>query len=420
LEEPPPHVKFIFATTELHKVPDTIQSRCQVLRLAPLSEATIRRRLDEVLALEGVTVGEGVTQELARRARGGMRDALSLADQLLALAGSSPTLADCERISGTSSAAAVDQLIECLLARDAPGLLAALPPVGGGEAELLSGLLDHLRACLLAALCGRDSPQLAGAAADPALLLERGKRIGARRLELWLQELLHARERVRQLPSHARLVLEVTLLDLCHPESSLSLDELATRLGALEERLAAGETAAGETAASGTAAGGTAAGESAAGGSAAGVPLRAPAAPVEAPDSEPRSARPARTSRAPAPASSTTSRSRVASAAEAWEAFLEALGRKSAGLHAVISRRGRLERYREGHATIKLVGLGKDERPLVEEPRNLATCSKAFSAAVGQAVEVVLEDLETERPGARDPFTQEVANLFDGRIENQG
>lgn len=110
----------------------------------------------------------------------------------------------------------------------------------------------------------------------------------------------------------------------------------------------------------------------------------------------------------------------MASAAEAWEAFLEALERKSAGLHAVISRRGRLERYREGHATIKLVGLGKDERPLVEEPRNLATCSKAFSEAVGQAVEVVLLDLETERPGARDPFTQEVANLFDGRIENQG
>jgi hypothetical protein len=89
-------------------------------------------------------------------------------------------------------------------------------------------------------------------------------------------------------------------------------------------------------------------------------------------------------------------------------------------LHAVISKRGRLEQYRAGRATIKLADLGQDERPLVEEPRNLRTCSKAFSTAVGQDVEVVLEDLGTERPGARDPFTQEVANLFDGRIENQG
>jgi DNA polymerase-3 subunit gamma/tau len=70
LEEPPRHVVFLFATTELHKVPDTVVSRCQVLRLSPLSEETIAGQLAQVFGREGVEVGPGVTTELARMARG--------------------------------------------------------------------------------------------------------------------------------------------------------------------------------------------------------------------------------------------------------------------------------------------------------------------------------------------------------------
>ena len=75
----------------------------------------------------------------------------------------------------------------------------------------------------MAALCGEDAPLLTGGAEARSGFAERGKRIGARRLELWLQELLHARERMRLLPSHARLVLEVTLLELCRPEATIDL-----------------------------------------------------------------------------------------------------------------------------------------------------------------------------------------------------
>src|SRR5262249_46366336 len=87
LEEPPPHVVFLFATTDPHKVLDTVLSRCQILRLAPLSEERIAARLDEVFRSEGVKAEAGIAPELARRARGGMRDALSQADKLLAFAG---------------------------------------------------------------------------------------------------------------------------------------------------------------------------------------------------------------------------------------------------------------------------------------------------------------------------------------------
>ncbi len=104
LEEPPRHVVFLFATTELHKVLPTIVSRCQVLKLAPLREDAIVERLREVLRLEGVTPGPGLLEEIARSARGGMRDALSLTDKLLALAGLEPTLADLRRLGGHTGA----------------------------------------------------------------------------------------------------------------------------------------------------------------------------------------------------------------------------------------------------------------------------------------------------------------------------
>ncbi|MDG2142037.1 MAG: DNA polymerase III subunit gamma/tau, partial [Planctomycetota bacterium] len=100
LEEPPPHVKFLFATTEPQKLPDTILSRCQTLRLSPISEADIAGRLDFVMGAEGFTPEEGVSYEVARLARGGMRDALSMTDQLIALAGTSPTVPDVSRLGG--------------------------------------------------------------------------------------------------------------------------------------------------------------------------------------------------------------------------------------------------------------------------------------------------------------------------------
>jgi len=114
LEEPPPHVKFLFATTEPEKVIETVLSRCQVLRLVPLSEQTIGERLAAVFEQEGVRAAEGVCAALARRAHGGMRDALSLADQLLSLAGDAPQLADIDRLSSAAGGEAFEGLFDAL------------------------------------------------------------------------------------------------------------------------------------------------------------------------------------------------------------------------------------------------------------------------------------------------------------------
>ena len=448
LEEPPSHVKFLFATTELHKVPDTIRSRCQILRLSPLKEEEITGKLDEIFGLEGITAEPGVSAELARRARGGMRDALSLADQLLAAVGEQPTLADCERLSSEGSIVQMARVVDRLLDADQAGMLAVLPATDGAEAEFLGGLMDHLRACLLAALLGGGAPVMPPGNEDPALrddLAARGKAIGARRLELWLGDLLHARERMRLLPTHARLILEVTLLDLARPEACLGLDEIARRLEALESRLgdpptrptgnatsdqitpkappvsavtpsAAPQRAAREAPPPGAPPSGTA--QAPAPAAAASVVEAPPAATATAtPLADPAVRPPAPLPAEPAGAAARP-RVRTNSVSDAWQGFLAELEVASASLQDVIQRRGRLAEFQGGQATIKMTGMQEEERVLVQSKRNVRTCSRAFSKALGREIEVVFEDTVSTRPGTEDPFTTEVKDLFQGRIED--
>jgi len=400
LEEPPPHVKFLFATTEANKVPDTILSRCQVLQLSTLDEERIAGRLDEVFEREGVRAEAGVTAALARRARGGMRDALSLADQLLALVGESPSLADTERLSAGIDRDAVTRLAERIAAFDPPGVLEVLGRVEGGEAELCDALLAHLRHSLLLAHCGEATPLVDASPEARAAMAARARELGPERLERMLEDLLAARDSIRLLPAQARLHLELTLLSLARPETTIPLAELAERLLALEARLAGTE---GER------------------------PAR-PAAPsrsrpagsevdVEPEGQEPDPADPptaSRPRRLPAAAFAGAVRS---SRSEAWARFLAALREQAASLAEVLEGHGRLVELGQGRAVVRFGHLREADRPLVVEKRNQRLCSKVFSEILGERVEVRLEDGAEVPPGRRDRFTREVADLFGGRIE---
>ena len=237
LEEPPAHVKFLFATTEPHKVPDTILSRCQVLKLSALSEPAIEARLDEVFTAEGIQAEAGVSAAIARRARGGMRDALSLADQLLALVGEAPSLDDTERLAAGTDRAGVERLVRALVSGDRPAVLSALGEGPGGEAEWLDALLEFLRGSLLAAHCGSENPLSEAPAEARANMAALAKELGPERLELWLEDLLAARDALRLQPAQGRLTLELCLLRLARPEATIPLAELCERLAALEARL---------------------------------------------------------------------------------------------------------------------------------------------------------------------------------------
>ena len=102
LEEPPPHVKFIFATTEAHKVPVTILSRCQRYDFKLIPTQTIAHRLEQVLAREAIEADAAAVQVLAREAAGSMRDAMSVLDQVIAFSGTKITGDDVTRVLGVA------------------------------------------------------------------------------------------------------------------------------------------------------------------------------------------------------------------------------------------------------------------------------------------------------------------------------
>jgi len=387
LEEPPAHVVFLFATTDPHKVLDTVLSRCQVLRLVPLPEERIVARLEQVFAAEGVLAEAGVTAELARRAHGGMRDALSLADKLLAFAGDEPRLADLERLGGEAGSQELDELLTLVEAGDRPGLLARIASLEGDEEEVLEGLLGQVRSAALLAFCGESTPLVTLSGRERSRVAERGGRLGPERLELWLQQLLRARERARLLPGQERLVLELCLLDLARSEATLPLAELVRRLEALEQRLGGAPPAARA------------------------APAPSAAAPARA---APPAAPPVRTSEAPA-----------ASPAATWDAFLAELRRGRASLAELLARLGPsvLRPGIDGGAHLVLSGLTPDEQRLMADKRNQRACEQAHQGVFGRPLAIDLAQAAMPRavPGrtapVKDPLTERMIQDFEGTME---
>ena len=415
LEEPPPHVKFLFATTEPNRVIDTVLSRCQVLKLTPLSEELIAARLDEVFKAEGVPAVDGVSRELARRARGGMRDALSLADQVLSRGAESLTLEALIALDGGGRARAAG-ILELIASGDAAGVLQALPVDEGQEGEVLTELLDHLRAAVLAGLCGPNVPHLQTHAPLPeerTALVELAKKIGGARAELWLTDLLSARERLRLLPALGRVILEAALLEMCRDGGAADLSVLVQRLEALEARLGgAPAPAPGPVGASREPSRPAVQERSPA--------PRAPEPPPAAPR-EQRSSAPApapQRGQAPRKAASSAQRVRSNSAQDAWVGFLEELKGVSPSLEQVIHRRGSLLKFEDARALIELRDMRDDERGQAMDRRSGRQINKAFSAAIGREVEVELQDAAATAPGTEDAFTRDVRDQFDGRIDD--
>jgi DNA polymerase-3 subunit gamma/tau len=124
LEEPPPHVKFLLATTDPQKLPVTVLSRCLQFSLKRLSAGLIGERLKFIAAAENIALEPAATALLARAAEGSMRDALSLMDQLIAFGGGALTEANTRSMLGTIDRGHVTRIIDALARQDGPGLLA--------------------------------------------------------------------------------------------------------------------------------------------------------------------------------------------------------------------------------------------------------------------------------------------------------
>jgi len=163
LEEPPPHVKFIFATTEAHKLPATITSRCQRFDLRRIPAELIAAHLLAIASKEKIDLAHEAADAIARGADGGLRDAESMLDQMVAFCGEKITEHDVQTIFGFTSREVVTALADAILQRDTAAALALLQDQSDAGKELstlLGDLIGHFRDLLVGAVGknAADSP----------------------------------------------------------------------------------------------------------------------------------------------------------------------------------------------------------------------------------------------------------------------
>ena len=161
LEEPTPNVVFILATTELHKIPATILSRVQRFEFKSIKTQDIRDHIFQILEKEGIDYETEAVEIIARRAEGGMRDALSILDQALSLTQETTlTTAVSEEITGTISLSALDHYVAALAQKDVPGALQNLDLIfenGKSMTRFVVDLLQYLRDILIVQAGGENT-----------------------------------------------------------------------------------------------------------------------------------------------------------------------------------------------------------------------------------------------------------------------
>ncbi len=239
LEEPPEHILFILATTEPQKLPATIISRCQRFDFHRLSIADIKQTLKSVLKKAGAVIEDGGLSLIARAAQGGMRDALSLADQCLAFCGDNVTTQNVYDVLGSMEDAFLFDMSNALLSSNAPESLRKLDSImqsGRDLSVFAADLAAHFRALLLAKTCGRCEDLLDCTEDEMTRYLEQAKGTSEARLMLAVDRLIAAQNDMRYLPS-PRALLESALIHICRPEDSVSIANLESRLDRLEAQL---------------------------------------------------------------------------------------------------------------------------------------------------------------------------------------
>ncbi len=167
LEEPPPHVKFLLATTDPKKLPITILSRCLQFNLKRLSAEQIREQLQKILEAEGMAAERGALDLLANAADGSMRDSLSLLDQAIAFTNGTLAVHEVASMLGTVGTGQVLPLVESLVAGDGPGLLSrarALAEFTPDFAQILGEMLSVLRRIAVCQVLGEQAGTLEEAA----------------------------------------------------------------------------------------------------------------------------------------------------------------------------------------------------------------------------------------------------------------
>lgn len=244
LEEPPSYVIFILATTEVHKIPITILSRCQRYDFKRITIGTIVERLRELMDREQVRVEEKALRYIAKTADGSMRDALSLLDQCIAFHfGEELTYDKVLDVLGAVDTEVFARLLEMIQARDVTGCISILEEVVMQGRELTQFVTDitwYLRNLLLIKTSGCDIEDVIDVSRDNLLRLKtEAETMDAEEIMRQIRIFSELSGQIRY-ATQKRVLIEMTLIRLCRPAMETTNDAVVARVKDLEEKIEKG------------------------------------------------------------------------------------------------------------------------------------------------------------------------------------
>lgn len=246
LEEPPEYVIFILATTEVHKIPITILSRCQRYDFKRITIDTIAARLSELMVKEGVEVEERAIRYIAKAADGSMRDALSLLDQCIAFyLGQKLTYEHVLEVLGAVDTEVFSKLLREILQRNVVKVLSTLEELimqGRELSQLATDFTWYMRNLLLAKSSDNMEDVLDVSAENLAQLKEESEMVDYDTLIRYIRIFSELSNQLKY-ATQKRVMLEVALIKLCKPEMEVGQDSLLDRIRVVEEKVEQGALA---------------------------------------------------------------------------------------------------------------------------------------------------------------------------------
>ena len=371
LEEPPSHVVFILATTELHKLPATITSRCQRFDFRRISTGDIAKRLEHIAAKENIAITNEAAKLIGRLSSGGMRDAISLME-LCSGSGRAITRELVHSVSGVTGRETVAEIVEAVLKKDLSRIFTRIAEFNASSLDFLvfwQELIEYYRDLLVIRSVKDPAPFLDLTAEELAVSREHAERFSKERLLYHIRQLEDTYVAMQRSASAKRVTAEMTLVRLTDDRLNDSNDALLSRISALEERLAQGIPAA--------------------------VPTSAPPVPAKETPKEPIIS--------DASPSAPTQRSELRSLSD-WAQILETVERTDVSAAAQL----RLARgYHDGKRVIVKVG-DRFSQMLLDSDATKALLATAVNLS-GELVGVTQNDIsiqmEKTDPEKDDPFS---------------
>lgn len=243
LEEPPSYVIFILATTEAHKIPITILSRCQRYDFKRITIDTIAARLSELMEAEQVEVEEKAIRYIAKAGDGSMRDALSLLDQCIAFyLGQKLTYDHVLEVLGAVDTEVFSQMLRKIMEKDIPGVIGLLEELiiqGREPGQFVVDFTWYLRNLLLVQSSDNMEDVLDISSDNLLLMKEEAQMIDAGQLMRYIRVFSELSNQIRY-ATQKRVMIEIALIKLCKPEMEEDYASLAERIAQLEKKIEEG------------------------------------------------------------------------------------------------------------------------------------------------------------------------------------